>query len=137
MSAFTSTIEIDRPPAEVFAVATDPRRFGEWQRDVVGVRMLEGGVFTTTRRLGGTLTQQVVRDEPPRTWAVRGIAGPVRAHATIGIEPLDDGRRSKVTFTLEFAGHGVGVALIPLIRRQSAKLAPNSYRALKRLIEAD
>ncbi|MGH9093475.1 MAG: SRPBCC family protein, partial [Acidimicrobiales bacterium] len=30
-----STVEIDRPPDLVFAYATDPSRFGEWQRGVV------------------------------------------------------------------------------------------------------
>jgi len=33
-----TTIEIARPPAEVFAYVTDPSRFPEWQRDIVGVR---------------------------------------------------------------------------------------------------
>ena len=31
MSPIVSTIEIDRPPEEVFAYATDPTRFAEWQ----------------------------------------------------------------------------------------------------------
>ena len=39
MSAFVSSIEIDRAPADVFAYVTDPARFSEWQDDVVSVRM--------------------------------------------------------------------------------------------------
>lgn len=36
MSAIVHTIEIARPPDEVFRYATDPSRFTEWQDDVVG-----------------------------------------------------------------------------------------------------
>jgi uncharacterized protein YndB with AHSA1/START domain len=35
MAPLVSTIEIAYTPEEVFAVATDPQRFAEWQHDVV------------------------------------------------------------------------------------------------------
>jgi uncharacterized protein YndB with AHSA1/START domain len=38
MAPLVSTIEIARPPEEVFAYATNPTRFAEWQNDVVRVR---------------------------------------------------------------------------------------------------
>ncbi len=47
MAPLVSTIEIARPPDEVFAFATDPLRFAEWQRDVVRTRMLGDAEFTT------------------------------------------------------------------------------------------
>jgi uncharacterized protein YndB with AHSA1/START domain len=140
MAPLISSIEIARPPAQVFAAATDPTGFARWQRDVVDARLLGDGRFTTTRRIGGTdrtMTQQVVRDDPPHGWAVRGIDGPVRPHATVTVEPLDGGTRSRVTFTLDFEGHGVGVPLLPLVRRQARRTAPVSYRNLKRLIEEE
>jgi uncharacterized protein YndB with AHSA1/START domain len=140
MAALVSTIEIARPPREVFAYATDPARFHEWQRDVVRVQMLDGGRFTTTRRITGaerTLTQQITRNEPPHHFAAEGIDGQIRAYATITVEPIDDGARSRVTFTLDFEGHGLGAALVPLVRRQAAKGAPVSYRNLKNLLERD
>ena len=40
-----------------------------------------------------------------------------------------------MTFTLDFEGHGVGVVLVPLVRRQAAKGAPFSYARLKNLLE--
>ncbi|NUT18637.1 MAG: SRPBCC family protein [Hamadaea sp.] len=138
MSALVSTIEIDCPPDKVFAVATDPHRYADWQRDVVGVRMTGVSTFVTTRRFAGAkraMTQEVTRNEPPCSFAVRGVDGPVRAHASIEVEPLDEGTRSRVTFTLDFDGHGVGTALIPLVRRQAARGAPVSYANLKRLLE--
>ena len=139
MEPLVSTIEIARPPEEVFAFATDPLRFAEWQRDVVRVRMLDESRFVTTRRVGGaerTMTQQIIRNEPPRNWAAQGVDGPIRPHASIAIEPIDGGMRSRVTFTLAFEGKGLGVPLAPLVRRQAQKGAPTSYRNLKKLLEA-
>jgi uncharacterized protein YndB with AHSA1/START domain len=140
MAPLVSTIEIARKPEEVFVVVTDPLRFAEWQHDVVGVRMLEDSQFTTTRRISGaerTMTQQITRNDPPHGWAARGIDGPIRPHATITVEPIDGGTRSRVTFTLDFEGHGLGVPLIPLVRRQAQEGAPRSHHNLKNLLESD
>ncbi|OKI49621.1 SRPBCC family protein [Micromonospora sp. CB01531] len=138
MAPLVSTIAIARPPAEVFAYATDPSRFPEWQHDVVKVRLLDDARFSTTRRIRGaerTMSQEITQNQPPRSWAARGIDGPIRPNATITVEPIEDGTRSRVTFTLDFEGHGLGVALVPLVRRQAGSEAPTSYQNLKRLLE--
>jgi uncharacterized protein YndB with AHSA1/START domain len=144
MPPIVSSIDIARPPEKVFAYATDPARFAEWQRDVVRVRV-EGGRppdvgsrFTTTRRVGGaerTMTQEVAERSAPRSWAARGVEGPIRPSATITVEPLDGGAGSRVTFTLDFEGHGIGKALLPAVRRQTRRAAPVSYRNLKQRLE--
>ena|SRR5690349_9685913 len=139
MQPLVSTMEIARPPRDVFAFVTDPARFPEWQADVVSVRMLDDARFVTTRRIRGaerTFTQQIVRNDPPDGWAARGVDGPIRPHATVTVEPVDGGRASRVTFTLGFSGHGIGVPLLPLVRRQAARGAPISYRRLKEILEA-
>ncbi|GAB3345456.1 SRPBCC family protein [Micromonospora halotolerans] len=137
MATLVSTIEIARPPHDVFAYATDPSRFGEWQDDVVRVQV-DGVEFTTTRRINGaerTMRQQITHNDPPHRWAARGIDGPIRPHATVTVEPLDDGTRSRVTLTLDFERHGIGAALLPLVRRQSRRAAPISYQKLKQVLE--
>lgn len=143
MTALTSTIEIARPPEEVFAYVTDPTRFPQWQGDVVRVEVEDGyhpavgARFTTIRRIGATertMTQEVTELRHPRRWAVAGVDGPIRPNASVTVEPLP-GERSRVTFTLDFTGHGVGVALAPMVRRLAAKGAPPSYASLKRLLE--
>jgi hypothetical protein len=59
MAAIVTTIEIDRPAEDVFAYATDPTRFHEWQRGVVEGRLEQpdnptvGSRCFTTRRIGG------------------------------------------------------------------------------------
>ena len=144
MAPIVSSIDIARPPDEVFAYATDPARFAEWQRDVVRVRVegdrppVVGSRFTTTRRVGGTertMTQEVTERSVPRRWAARGVDGPIRPNATLTVEPLDGGARSRVTFALDFEGHGIGRPLLPVIRRQAARQAPRSYRTLRQRLE--
>jgi uncharacterized protein YndB with AHSA1/START domain len=145
MAPIVSSIEIARPPEEVFAYATDPARFAEWQDDVVGVRVTGGGPlgvgsrFTTTRRVGGaerTMTQEVTELAAPRRWAAAGVDGPVRPSAVVTVEPLAGGAGSRVTFALDFEGHGIGRPLLPMVRRQAEKQAPRSYRKLKDRLEA-
>ena len=144
MPPIVSSVEIARPPDEVFTYVTDPSRFPEWQHDVVSVR-IEGdgrpGVgsrFTTTRRIGGverTMTQEITEVSLPRSWVVHGVDGPIRPNANVTVEPLDDGARSRVTFALDFEGHGIGKPLLPAVRRQTLKVAPTSYRNLKERLE--
>jgi hypothetical protein len=59
----------------------------------------------------------------------------VRPNATVTVEPLDGGAGSRVRIALDFEGHGVGVALVPLIRRQYAKASAVSFRALAERLE--
>ena len=145
MPPIVSTIEIARPPDEVFSYVTDPSRFAEWQDDVVSVRLAGGrppsvgSTFTTTRRIGRserTMTQETTEISPPKSWAVHGVDGPIRPSMNVTVEPLDDGTRSRVTFALDFEGHGIGVPLLPLVRRQAQKGAPMSYRNLKNRLES-
>jgi uncharacterized protein YndB with AHSA1/START domain len=147
MPPIVSHIEIARPPEEVYAYVTDPSRFPEWQHDVVRVRIHggrplgAGSRFTTTRRIGPveqTMTQEITELSPPRSWAARGVDGPLRPSADVTVEPLEGGTRSRVTIALDFEGQGIG-KLLPLdvIRRMAAKVAPQSYRNLKERLEQE
>jgi hypothetical protein len=73
---------------------------------------------------------------PPRSWANRGVGGiPVIAVANGTVEPLDDGKRSRVTIACEFQGHGIGKLLVPLLARRLAKQLPRDERKLKEVLE--
>ena len=145
MPPIVHSIEIDRPPDEVFSYATDPLRFAEWQYDVASVRMEEetppsvGSRFITTRRIGRverTMTQQITEIKPPTSWSAKGVAGPIRPSGNILVDSLDDGTRSRVTLSLDFEGYGIGVPLVPAIRLMAAKGAPRSFRNLKERLES-
>jgi len=139
------SIEIERPVAEVFNYATDPTQFHEWQQGVVSGSMESNGApavgdhCRTTRRIGGAerpATSELVRLEPPRTWAVRGVDGPIRAQVDLSAEPLSD-RTSRLTIAVDFEGRGIGRVLVPLVvRRQARAEMPGNLARLKERIEA-
>jgi hypothetical protein len=92
----------------------------------------------TTRRIGGAnrpSTSELVHVNPPKTWGVRGIDGPIRAAVDVQVEPVTDSR-SRLTISVDFTGHGIGKILVPLmVRREARKEMPENMAALKRLIE--
>lgn len=144
MSPIVTQIEIARSPQDVFAYATDPAHFSEWQDDVVAAGTVTDGPlgvgsrFTTTRRIGRTnrtMTQEVRASNAPTRWAARGVDGPLRANVELRIEPLDDGARSRITVMMDFRGEGVGRVLVPVLRTVAARRAPQSYQHLKARLE--
>ena len=129
----------------MFAYATDPARFPEWQKGVTEGHLghpgpAEAGTrCLTTRRIGGarrTVTSEVTQLDPPRAWGVRGIDGPIRAAVDLTVEPLTDST-SRLTIAVDFEGHGIGKILVPLlVRRQAQKEMPANLATLKGRIEA-
>jgi uncharacterized protein YndB with AHSA1/START domain len=143
MPPIVATAEVDRPAADVFAYTTDPTRFPEWQAGVVSGHLDGGGDgigarCITVRRIGGAerpSTSELVRLEPPRAWAVRGLDGPIRAAVDVTVEPLG-ADRSKVAIAVDFTGHGIGKLLVPLIvRRQASREMPANLARLKKRLE--
>jgi uncharacterized protein YndB with AHSA1/START domain len=146
MAPIIASAEISRSPEDVFAYVTDPSHLPEWQESVVGVKTDEsapargGSRAVITRRVGRRemkMTAEITDLDPPRSWRVRGIDGPVRGNVKGTIEPLDDGARSRVTIELDFEGHGIGKLLVPLVvRRQAQKEFPKNARRLKERLES-
>src|ERR1700685_923800 len=149
MPPIVTSAEIDRPAAEVFACATDPARFSQWQKGVVDGHMdgpadgtqspAVGAKCVTTRRSGGASrpsTSELVQIDPPKAWAVRGIDGPIRAAVDVLVEPVT-GSRSRLTISVDFTGHGIGKILVPvMVRREARKEMPDNMAALKQRMEA-
>jgi hypothetical protein len=144
MAPITTSVEIGRSAADVFAYVTDPARFTEWQTGVVAGKMENSGApkvgdrCLTTRRIGGRSrpsTSELVHVDPPRTWGVRGIDGPIRASVDVTIEPLTIDR-THVTIAVDFEGHGIGKLLVPLVvRREARKEMPANLALLKQRLE--
>jgi uncharacterized protein YndB with AHSA1/START domain len=145
-AALVKSIEISRRPEDVFTYLTDASHFPEWQDRVVSARRDDGTPLAVgsrslvTRRVGRRAlptTEEVAELNPPTRWGFRGVGGlPVVGIAKGTIEPLDDGKRSRVTIALEFEGHGIGKLLVPLfIRRQARKQPPRDEQKLKELLE--
>ncbi len=149
MPPLVTSTEIQCPATEVFAYATDPARFAEWQKGVVdgymddpanaGQTPAVGAKCVTTRRIGGSnrpSTSELTHIDPPKTWGVRGIDGPIRAAVEVLVEPLTDSR-SRLTISVDFTGHGIGKLLVPLmVRREARNEMPANVAALRQRMEA-
>jgi hypothetical protein len=146
MTALVTAVDVDRPAADVFAYATDPTHFHDWQAGVVEGHLdsaqapAVGDTCHMTRRIGGAdrvSTSLLTHIDPPRTWGVRGIDGPIRATVDLTVEPLTD-TRARLTITVDFAGHGIGKLLVPLVvRGQARKEMPANLARLKARLEAN
>jgi len=145
MAPIVNSIEIARPAEEVFAYATDPSTFPEWQRGVVNGHLdtpttRVGSQCTTVRKIGGRereVNTKITEYDPPRRWADRGIDGPIRAIVAVTVEPLADGSLTRLTIELDFTGHGIGKVLVPLmVRRQAAREIPEGMKQLKQRLES-
>jgi uncharacterized protein YndB with AHSA1/START domain len=146
MAPIAASIEIGRPPEDVFAYVTDPSHLPEWQGGVVRAeRIGEGPVAVgtravVTRRIGRreqNMTIEIAELDPPRSFAVRGLDGPVRGENRGIIEPLDDGRRSRLAYELDLRGHGIGRLLVPfVVKRQAQQGTPRNMEKLKERLES-
>jgi uncharacterized protein YndB with AHSA1/START domain len=146
MAPIVASVEISRTPEDVFAYITDPSHLPEWQESVVRVKTDAsaptggGSRSVITRRVGPReidMTTEIAGLDPPTSWRVRGVDGPVRGNVKGTIEPLDDGARSRVTLDLDFEGHGIGKLLVPLVvRRQAQKELPMNVQKLKERLES-
>jgi len=146
MAPIVESAEISRRPEDVFAYITDPSHLPEWQESVVRVKTDDsaptggGSRVAITRRVGPRemeMTNEITDLDPPRSWRVRGVDGPVRGNVKGTIEPLDGGARSRVTIELNFEGHGIGKLLLPLfVRRKVEAEMPQNMQRLKERLES-
>jgi carbon monoxide dehydrogenase subunit G len=142
MSAYSHTVEIDRPVAEVFAFVTDPVRFPSWQPSLVRVEphapgpLRLGSEATEVRRFMGRemeTTWTCVEHRPCAVSAIESEHGPVPFRGTFALEPFEAGTR--FTWTVELSGAASRLAGPVVGRATRSELRANSDR-LKALLEA-
>ena len=146
MSKIVNTVEIDRAPADVFDYVTDASKFTEWQDALVSARAEDdapahlGSRVVMTRKMGfreQAMTSEITEFDAPNKYAFRVVDGPVRANGKARFEPLDGGTRTRLTFEIDFEGHGIGKVLVPLVvRRQASKEVVETHVKLKQQLEA-
>lgn len=145
MAPITGTIDIARPPQDVFDYVADLTRQGEWQAAIEKIEVETDGPTrvgtqaTQTRRVPGgsrTFPYEVTAHEPPSRTAFRVTGGPVRPEGSMTFTPLDNGTRTRVDFQIEFHGHGLGVLLMPVVRRDARQDVPANLGALKQRLES-
>jgi uncharacterized membrane protein len=139
------TVEINRSPEDVCAYLDQLDRHGEWQQQIIEVKVeTEGptrvGTRATDKRKvpGGPrdVTYEVTEHDPPRRVAFRGMNGPIRPVGTVIVEPVGDGTSSRVTLEFDLRGHGLGKLIAPFVRMDARRQIPKDQQRLKERLEA-
>jgi uncharacterized protein YndB with AHSA1/START domain len=141
----TKSVEINRPPAEVFAYLDDLERHGEWQAEIVSTRLeTDGPVGVGTRvremrRMGRRKldsSYEITEHDPPRSSAFVGTVGPVRPVGRVTVEPVGDGTQSRVSIDFNLVGHGIGKLIAPFARGHAGKVIEANQQLLKERLES-
>ena len=141
MPSFEATVEIVRPPADVFAYLTDMSKLPEWQGSATGAEvdgaMRQGAQIRERRRFLGRDVRtelEVTAYEPPRRFDVRSRGGRVSFSIKHTLEPAGEGTRLHAHVDVK-----VG-AMMRIAAEGPLKLAEREFRGdferLKELLEA-
>ena len=140
MPRFATTVEIARPPEEVFAYLADVSKLPEWQASLVrasadgevrvGTRIRERRTFMGREP---DTELEVTVYEPPRRFDLRSRGGPVSFDIRHVLEPAEDGTRvhAEVDFKL---GAMIRLAARPLLKPAEREFH-DDFERLKRTIE--
>jgi len=109
-----ATITVDASPAEIYAVVTDYASWTNFLSDVSAVKVERGGrrdarVRFHSHAIDHTVTVQF-DNVPDRVIRFTGVEGPPggRASGSYLLEPIDGGRRTRVTASLYLDVVGLG-----------------------------
>jgi uncharacterized protein YndB with AHSA1/START domain len=143
MIKFTVQTEIARPPTEVFAYATDPRKLATWQTNTVSAVAEDDrplGLGTRVREVhrapgGRQLTSlvEVCEYEPGRVFALRMLEGALPIDARITFEPTEIGTR--VRFDAHGRASGPMRLAEPFLRATLKRQFAGYCATLKQLLE--
>lgn len=141
MSRYEHTIEIARPPEEVFEFISEPDNFPLWQESLLEIAEARGPLrvgreVTEVRSFMGRrmeTTWTCTEHEPFTRSSIEDDEGPVPFKGTFELEQVDDGTR--FTWTVETPGpRGIKVPRAIVGRMVRRQLAIDSKR-LKELLE--
>jgi carbon monoxide dehydrogenase subunit G len=125
------TIEIERPPRDVFAYLTDVSNLPSWQSGVKSARRRDGRIEESRSLLGREVhtTLEIVDEEDPRLFTLRALDSPVPFTVRHELEPADGGTR--LTVTAE--GDVPGIAAKLFARRAEGQFRKDFARLKKNL----
>ena len=142
MFRYRRTIDIARPPDEVFAFVIDLDNLSSWQtsvREVEWEAPLEpGSTFHETRELLGRRARsrlEVTVLGPPTEFSIRVVEGPVPLTVRHVFEPANGGTR--LTLAAEGEAGGLIRLAAPIAERAAARQAGRDLGRLKQLLETD
>jgi carbon monoxide dehydrogenase subunit G len=128
------TIEIARPPEEVFAYLTDVSHVPEWQAGVKSAERRDGRIEESRSLFGRELhtTLEIVEQEEPTLFTLRGLDSPVPFTVRHELEPADGGTRLTVTADGDVPGFASR-----LLAPRAEKHFRKDFDRLKQILEAE
>jgi carbon monoxide dehydrogenase subunit G len=141
MATYEHTVEIGRPPEDVFDFLAEPANYPSWQPSLVEIRphrrgkLRLGAEATEVRRFLGRemeTTWTCVEHEPARRSAIETDDGPVPFRGTFVLEPGDGGTR--FTWIVETRGAAARLGG-PLVARATRRELEINARRLKQILE--
>jgi carbon monoxide dehydrogenase subunit G len=93
------TVEIARPPEEVFSYLTDVSNLPSWQSGVKSATRRDGRIEESRSLLGRQVhtTLEIVDEEDPRLFTLRALDSPVPFTVRHELEPAEGGTRLTIT----------------------------------------
>jgi uncharacterized protein YndB with AHSA1/START domain len=141
MASFDITVDVARPPADVFAYLTDVSKLPEWQA-TASETAIEGAVRQGARIrerrhfLGRDVRTEleVTAYQPPRRFDVRSRGGPVSFAIRHTLSPTPEGTRLRAEVDVQLG------RMMRLAAQGPLKIAEREFRSdftrLKELLEA-
>ena len=140
MVRFEFSVDIDRPPSEVFGYITDTDRLAEWQSGVVEAQWqgekAQGAHIREVRKFLGRRLEtelEVTAYESDRRFDLRTVSGPVPFSVTQVLQPRNGGTR--LIFTGEGEPGGFFKLAEPVVGRVAERQFRNDFETLKDILE--
>ncbi len=139
---FANTIEIDRPPEDVFRFLADFENVPKWNYAIVETRKTSDGpvgVGATYRQIRSIPARseesfEVTEFEPDRRLSIRGDLGPLEGTLTYELKP--EGAWTRLTNTADLQGHGLAKLAAPLAAGRIREAVAENLAKLKQLLES-
>jgi uncharacterized membrane protein len=137
------SVEIDRPPEEVFSYVSNPENLPEWSNLVLEVRkdtegqLQEGDRFSVTAKFLGRRFEtpfEVSAHEPPRRHSDRSMGGPFEQEYIYTFEETAGGK-TRLTHVVEAEPGGFFRLVGPLLERAGSRQFRADLQILKDLLE--
>jgi carbon monoxide dehydrogenase subunit G len=137
---FDFTIDISRPPDEVFAFLTDVERLPEWQSSAVSATvdgdLRVGAVIGEQRRFMGrdlATTDEVTAYERPTRFEVKSRGGPVAYEIRHVLAAADGGTRLRIEVDVKVSTV-MRIAAQPALKAAERELK-DDFKRLKEMVE--
>lgn len=140
----TVTVQISRPPGEVFAFVADARKRPLWDNSVETEELTSpepigvgSTVRTELRSMGRdyVLTWEIVEHEPPSRQTIESTSGPFATTLAYRLSAQDGG--TLVEFSVTGRPTGILRLLQALIARNTQKNLDRGFPRLKQLLETN